>query len=303
MTASPAAGVLLVDKPVGPTSHDVVVRARRALGERRIGHTGTLDPFASGLLVLCVGPATRLSPYLTGLDKEYMARARLGVSTDTLDREGEVTATDEGWRSLDRRAVEEALVGLRGTIRQQPPRYSAKKVGGTAAHRRARRGETVELEPVTVTVHALELTEVALPEVAFRVVCSSGTYIRALARDLGTALGVGAHLRELRRTAVGGFRVEEAVAGDFSDPVPDAAWRTPLQALAHLPEVALDDAAARRLTWGQAIPLPERLADPGGVGEVRVAVRHGDRLLAVGRVRDGVLRPERVLPPDGGRAG
>lgn len=296
MTVPPDGGVLPVDKPEGPTSHDIVGRARRALGERRIGHTGTLDPFASGLLLLCVGPATRLSQYLTGEDKEYLARARLGLETDTLDREGEVVRESDGWKGLERTDLERALEGLRGEIRQLPPVFSAKKIRGEAAHRRVRRGEEVELEPVTVTVHELELTEVALPEVAFRVVCSSGTYIRALARDLGKALGVGAHLTALRRTRVGTRGVEGAIPGDFPGPVPPSAWISPLEALAGWPRVEVTQEEAVRVTQGQRIPLTEGVPGLPGAAEVRVAAHLGGRLLAVGRVREGILRPEKVFP-------
>lgn len=288
MTVPEGGGVLPVDKPEGPTSHDIVGRARRALRERRIGHTGTLDPFASGLLLLCVGPATRLSEYLTGRDKEYLARARLGVATDTLDREGTVVGESEGWRELDRAAVEGALTGFRGVILQRPPRFSAKKVGGVAAHRRTRRGEEVELAPVPVTVHELVLTGFEPPEVEFRVSCSSGTYIRALARDLGETLGVGAHLTALRRTRIGTFGLEGAVPGDFRDPVPDEAWITPLDALSEFPRLEVDAESARRLTHGQ------RLAAPGAPDGL-VAVHLDGRLVAVCNSSEEVLRPEKVF--------
>ncbi|HSG49310.1 MAG TPA: tRNA pseudouridine(55) synthase TruB [Longimicrobiales bacterium] len=291
MTVPVGGGVLPVDKPEGPTSHDIVERARRALRERRVGHTGTLDPFASGLLLLCVGSATRLSQYLTGQDKEYVARARLGVSTDTLDREGKVVAESGGWRDLSPQALETALGQLRGEILQVPPRFSAKKVGGVAAHRRVRRGEVVELPAVPVTVHELVLTEVRLPEVELRLVCSSGTYVRALARDLGESLGVGAHLTALRRTRVGGFRVEDAVPGDFAAPVPDAAWISPLDALGDLPRMEVDAAGALRLGQGQRLPV-------GNGAEGLTAVHHRGRLLAVCRCSEGVLHPEKVFPPE-----
>lgn len=296
MTVPAGGGVLPVDKPEGPTSHDIVARARRALGERRIGHTGTLDPFASGLLLLCVGSATRLAQYLTGQEKEYVARARLGVATDTLDRDGEVVSESEGWRELTADALESALEEFRGEILQMPPRFSAKKVGGVPAHRRARRGETVELAPVSVTVHELVLTEVTLPEVEFRMVCSSGTYVRAVARDLGASLGVGAHLTALRRTRVGRFRVEDAVPGDFDSPIPAAAWLSPLDALADLPSLAVDADQAARLTQGQRLKA-------GGGPEGLTAVHYEGRLLAVCRRRDGVLHPEKVFPPDAETAG
>lgn len=293
MTVPVGGGVLPVDKPEGPTSHDIVGRARRALGERRVGHTGTLDPFASGLLLLCVGPATRLAEYLTAEDKVYEARARLGVTTDTLDREGQVMAESPGWREVTVEVVEAALDAFRGKILQRPPRFSAKKVGGVAAHRLAREGREVTLEPVPVTIHELTLTEVTLPDIAFRVSCSSGTYIRSLARDLGEALGVGAHLTALRRVRVGPFRVEEAIPGDFADPVPDSAWIAPLDALHGFPRVSVGVPEMRRLVQGQRIP-----GGPGPDG--RVAVSYAGQLLAVCRSVGGVLQPEKVFPPMAG---
>ncbi|HET9950125.1 MAG TPA: tRNA pseudouridine(55) synthase TruB [Longimicrobiales bacterium] len=283
--------VLPVDKPEGPTSHDVVRAARRALGERRIGHTGTLDPFASGLLLLCVGRATRLAEYLSGLDKRYDAVMRLGVTTDTLDREGRVLEEREGWRDLDAAAIDAALARFRGRIAQVPPQYSAKKVGGVATYRRARRGEAVDLAPVEVTVHELEPTWVDLPRVGLRVSCSTGTYVRALARDVGEALSVGAHLESLRRTAIGGFQVGAALPPEALDD-PERVRRAriaPLEALAHLPRVDLDEAAAGRIARGGPVPAPE------GVPAGTVAVAHAGRLVAVASSRGGALRPRKVL--------
>jgi len=292
VTERPADFVLAVDKPEGPTSHDVVAAARKALSERRVGHTGTLDPFASGLLLLCVGRATRLAEYFSGLDKEYEAEARLGISTDTLDREGVVVAESEGWTEVTEEALEAALGTLRGAIEQIPPQYSAKKVEGERAYKSARDGRRVELPPVPVTVHELTLTGFEPPFVRFRVRCSSGTYVRALARDLGAALGTGAHLTALRRTAVGSWSVEGALSlDDLADPalVMDAAVE-PLAALAHLPALEVDGAAAARLAHGQAVELPT--AAPGtGV----VAVAHEGALVAVGEAAEGVIRPRKVF--------
>jgi tRNA pseudouridine55 synthase len=211
--------VLPVDKPEGPTSHDVVRAARKAVGSRRIGHTGTLDPFASGLLLLCVERATRLAEYLSARDKTYEAVARLGVVTDTLDREGSVVEERTGWEALGRGEIEAVLERFRGEIDQVPPDYSAKKVGGVAAYLRARRGESVTLPPVRVRIESLEVTHLDLPLVGLRVTCSSGTYVRSLAHDIGQALGVGAHLVKLRRTAIGELSVERSLAYES---LPDA---------------------------------------------------------------------------------
>jgi len=291
VTSRPPDAVLPVDKPRGPTSHDVVARARRGLHERRVGHTGTLDPFATGLLLLCVGRATRLAQYLTGLDKRYEAVARLGVATDTLDLEGAVTAESEDWRGLTRAGVEEALAPLRGEILQVPPQFSAKKVDGVAMHRRARQGERVALEPRAVQVHELKVTGLDLPELRFSVRCSSGTYIRALARDLGEALGVGAHLTELRRTAVGSFRVEDAVPLETleSGAVPTGAWLSPLEALAHLRRDEVSSEEAEALAHGQILSAGDR-ADGGPV-----ALACQGELVAVAEIVDGRIRPRKVF--------
>ena len=286
--------LLPVDKPVGPTSHDIVGMARRVLCTRRVGHTGTLDPFASGLLVLCVGQATRLAEYVSGMDKRYEAVARLGVETDSLDHTGEAVAHDDGWRKLDRRAIEVAAATQVGRIEQVPPQFSAKKVDGEAMHRRARRGETVTLAPVSVTVYEIEVTHVSLPDVHFSVRCSSGTYVRAIARDLGRTLGCGAHLTELRRTEVGTLHVDSALAIEaFADADAVAAARIePVQGLAHLTKISVDEGVAGRLQNGQRV----RIADPGSTSEPLVAVTCGAELLAMAELDDGVLRPRKVFP-------
>jgi tRNA pseudouridine55 synthase len=302
-SSSPLEGGLLVDKPEGPTSHDMVARARRALGVRRVGHTGTLDPFASGLLVLLVGRATRLAEYLDDFPKEYLARARLGVRTDTDDREGEVVAESPAWEGLDPSRVTASLEALTGDLDQVPPAYSAKKRGGEAAYRKARRGETVVLDPVRVRVHEIQVEEVALPWVDFRVVCSTGTYIRALARDAGESLGVGGHLVSLRRTRIGPFRVEEAFPGDALDPErageatgSPSWWRTPLELLGHLEGIQVDEEAAARLASGQGIELPT--APDAGEGVAPVALAVGERLVAVAERRGTLLQPRKVFAHD-----
>ena len=291
MTGLPADFVLPVDKSEGPTSHDVVDAARRALGLKRIGHTGTLDPFASGLLLLCVGKATRLAQYFSGLDKTYEAVARLGVSTDTLDRDGTVVGESTGWKDLTTGRIEAALDTLRGEIQQVPPQYSAKKVGGERAYLSARKGREVELEACTVTVMSLQLTSAELPSIGFTARCSSGTYVRALARDLGDVLGVGAHLTSLRRTAIGDWRVRDAVAsGDLADlSLVVGAAVAPLAALAHMPTVDVDGEQAGLLALGQAVPITDEA--PKG----SLAVAHAGALVAIGEAEAGLLRPRKVF--------
>ena len=291
-----AGGILLVDKPAGPTSHDVVARARRALGTPRVGHTGTLDPFATGLLVLCIGPATRLVEFLVGLPKDYLARVRLGIRTTTDDPEGEVEATSESWRGLEREDALAGLEPLRGRSVQTPPRFSAKKIAGEAAHYRARRGETVVLEPVEINVLALDLLDWSPPELELRVRCSSGTYIRALARDLGERLGTGAHLSALRRTAVGDFGLVGAITADeMEDPDRVArGWITPAAALGHLPHVEVGPEDAARLAHGQMIPLASASAE-SEVVDGPVVVFSASQLVAVVEREGDHLRPRKVF--------
>jgi tRNA pseudouridine55 synthase len=287
-------GVLPVDKPAGPTSHDAVAAVRRALKTRQVGHTGTLDPFASGLLLVCVGAATRLAEYLTGLPKTYVATMRLGAATDTDDLTGEVVASSEAWRGLSVEEVEAALRRQVGTVEQLPPVYSAKKVAGERMYAVARRGGEVERKPVTVEIHAIRVLSVALPEVTFEVECGSGTYIRAIARDAGEALGVGAHLTALRRTRVGAHDAARAVPLDALGDAERvaAALLSPLEAVAHLPRVTADAAGTKALSFGRPVPAPGDV--PAGAP---VAVASADGvLLAIGE-RDGdVVRPRKVFP-------
>jgi tRNA pseudouridine55 synthase len=205
-------GLLVIDKPEGPTSHDVVARMRRVLGERRIGHTGTLDPLATGVLALLLGRATRLAQFLTSDDKSYRATIRLGQATTTYDRQGEPAGEAVTVTRLDRARLETALDAFRGRFLQTPPIYSAKKVGGQSAHRLARRGEAATLSPVAVTVHALTLVAVDGADLTVDVRCSAGFYVRSLAHDLGAVLGCGAHLRALRRTAAGPLGLDGALS-------------------------------------------------------------------------------------------
>lgn len=283
-------GVLPVDKPAGPTSHDIVARARRALGERRIGHTGTLDPFASGLLLLCIGRATRVAEYLSGMDKAYRATLRLGRATDTDDLTGTVVAESQAWRGLDDAIIHDALAAELGARAQLPPPYSAKKVGGERAYRIARRGEDVEMPTAEVEIFAIEVVGIALPDVTFDVRCSSGTYVRAIARDVGQRLGTHAHLTALRRTAIGELTAARAIPVDaLEDPraVAEALIPAP-EALSAFPQVEVDDEAARHLTHGR--PIAGGFPD----GEPIVVVYDG-RLLAIARAVEGRLEPRKVF--------
>lgn len=262
-------GILLVDKPQGITSHDVVARTRRAVGTRKVGHAGTLDPMATGLLVLGINSSTRLLTYLVGLDKEYLATIRLGASTTTDDADGEITETadPDAVDALIPLDLELAVAQLTGVIQQVPSSVSAIKVDGKRAYALARQGETVELAARTVTVSAFEILAIELTgehtpsgprqycDVSVRVECSSGTYIRALARDLGRMLGVGGHLTALRRTRIGPFDVADASPLDDLQP---STLLSPAAAATKLfPSHALDLQQAVDLEHGKRIDTPQ----------------------------------------------
>ncbi len=281
---------MLVDKPAAMTSHDVVQRVRRVLGTRGAGHTGTLDPFATGLLVVLLGRATRLARFVETQSKTYLATARLGIRTDTDDLTGRVVETSDSAERLSEEHVAASLAGFLGTQLQRPPDYSAKHVGGERSYAKARRGEVVELPGVSITVRRIEVVEFQAPLLIFRAEVSAGTYVRAIARDLGERLGVGAHLTHLRREAIGSLRVEDAVPLDRLSP---AAVISARQVLGDLPTVELDQAARRAVVHGRAVAEGGK-AGKRVSGEV-VALLDAGELVAVARAEDGWLRPTVVL--------
>jgi tRNA pseudouridine55 synthase len=295
-------GVLLIDKPSGPTSHDVVARVRAVTGERSVGHTGTLDPTATGLLPLVLGKATRIASILSGGDKTYDAIIRLGSFTTTDDAEGTVTER-YGGPLQDVEAVEAALARFVGEFDQIPPAHSAKKVGGEKAYDLARRDTPASLKPVTVTVRDLVCHSCAGDQVQVTLTASSGFYVRALARDLGRALGCGAHLQALRRTRVGSFDIANAVPLAEAERLGQDVARhlvAPEDALAELPAVTLTEAGLRRAVHGNSLS-PEHLARvwvaPAGMSPAaRVRVLGPDgRLVALADSRGGLLHPAVVL--------
>jgi tRNA pseudouridine55 synthase len=250
-------GLLLVDKPGGMTSHDVVDVVRRRLGTRKVGHAGTLDPMATGLLVLGVGRATRLLRFLGTLPKTYEGTARLGVETTTLDADGEVTAEREV--TATEAEIRAAMASLVGDSMQSPPAYSAVKVGGRKLYEAARRGEILEAAPRPIRVDSFEFIASRGSEVDFRVTCSGGTYVRVLLADVGTSVGCGAHLTRLRRTAIGALEATEAVAPDLADsPLPME------RAVAHLPRMDLSEDEAIAASHGRILG-PAGVAGPYGV--------------------------------------
>jgi len=295
-----------VDKPIGPTSHDVVDRVRRALGTRRAGHTGTLDPFASGVLPVCVGKATRLARFLAEGDKVYEATIRLGLATTTDDLRGEPLGPARPV-ALDRAQIDEACRRLTGSLRQVPPAYSARRVGGRRLYELARKGVEVEREATPVTVHAFEVRSVSGDRVEVAVTCSPGTYVRALARDLGDALGVGGHLVALRRTRSGDFALDGAVDGSSPSPEWERALR-PLRALLPgLPAVHVGADGAAALRHGRELtrrllsaPFPAeprerfRVLDEAG-NLLALAVPRGFEPGVPGLEVEPALHPEIVL--------
>jgi tRNA pseudouridine55 synthase len=295
---SPAAaldGAIVVDKPGGMTSHDVVASVRRALAVARVGHTGTLDPMATGVLPLLVGRATRLAQFLAGADKTYEARVRFGWATTTYDALGEPTSAARPVR-LDPAALADALARFEGDFEQVPPAYSAKKVDGKRAYDLARARKAPDLAPVRVTVRRLETLAIEEDAVVLRLTCSAGFYVRSLAHDLGSALGTGAHLAALRRTASGTFRIADAVGlGDLlREPAAAARVLVPMASVvAVMPEVRLDEAGVERVRRGQDVAGPGL---PAGAPHARLLTPGGElAAIAAPAGVPGVLHPVVVL--------
>jgi tRNA pseudouridine55 synthase len=284
---------VLVAKPAGPTSHDVVDIVRRALGTRRVGHLGTLDPFAEGLLVVVVGRATRLAAFAAGWTKTYEGVIRLGVTTDTDDVTGEVMAT-ASVESVTAARLASALQGFRGEYLQRPPAYSAVKIEGERAYRRARRGEAVEPAPRRVEIRELEVLALTAADVRFRATVSAGTYLRSLARDVGAALACGAHLRELRRTTVGPFGLADAVAPDS---VTRADLRDPAVLVADLQRRDLTADERNAVVHGRSITAGTGARGPtlGPLTPGPVALFAGAEVVAVADVAGDLLKPRVVV--------
>lgn len=251
-------GILVIDKPADWTSHDVVAKVRKICRTRRVGHTGTLDPFATGVLVVCLNRATRLVQFLTGADKEYLATIHFGFATDTGDLTGTSLTPPAATAHLTDALLADALQQFRGRSTQIPPMYSAKKIGGVKLYEMARRGETIERQPISITISALEIiAPLQLDECVVRVVCSAGTYIRTLAEDIGKAVGVGAHLTTLRRTRVGNCNLGQAHTLEALAAIAEAGGLAqtiiPMAATLALPEVFLSASEAAMILHGRKI--------------------------------------------------
>ena len=296
-------GVLIVDKPLGPTSHDVVARVRRAIAISRIGHTGTLDPLATGVLPLVIGRATRLAALLSGADKEYEAGVRLGRATDTYDAAHLVGAPPDPPDDVDRARIERVLDEFRGTFEQHPPAYSAKKIDGVAAYKLARQQAPVLPRPVQVTVHGLSMESYSAGLVRLRVCASAGFYVRSLAHDLGLRLGCGAYLESLRRTRAGAFNAAAAVPlADVEEDGAEAASRVvPMEVLLpELPHVVLNERGVRRAAHGNDLGPDDWIANslaPERSARQYWRLMHSDgALLGLAEPRPGgLLHPAIVL--------
>ena len=285
-------GVLCVDKPLGITSHDVVNRVRRLAGLRRVGHAGTLDPLATGVMLLCLGRSTRLVEYLVGHDKLYETTVRLGQTTTTYDAEGEIVA-ERPFTHLSLSQIQDALEPFRGDIQQQPPLYSAIKQGGQPLYKLARQGKTdVERPFRPVIIRELTLLGWEPPLLSLRIGCSSGTYIRSLGHDLGEALGCGGHLTGLRRLAVGDFGVEDAVPLDQLMPENVASFLLPADtAVRHLPRLDLSETAAADILQGKAIPKTIQM-----VGELARAYDPAGQFLGVVAAQQDAWLARKMFP-------
>jgi tRNA pseudouridine55 synthase len=311
-------GLLIIDKPSGPTSHDVVSRMRRLLRERRVGHTGTLDPAATGVLLIVVGRATRLARFLSDNDKSYEAVVRFGFSTDTADAEGQPIGPVSQARLPSRSVIETALGRFRGTFLQQPPAFSAKKIDGTRSYKIARAAAHARLESdarqtaslpalpaqASVTVHRLEIVAIEADCVTLDVHCSAGFYVRSLAHDLGQRLGIGAHLAGLRRTRSGDFTLDQAVSLDTAERDPQHAIDAlipPAEMLPGLPSVTLNAEGVLRAVHGRALDIDNQrgIRDAGclpGAAFVRLLDQSG-QLVGIAEHTDalGILHPSVVL--------
>nr|WP_235584345.1 tRNA pseudouridine(55) synthase TruB [Massilia sp. MS-15] len=286
---------MLLDKPVGLSSNDALIKAKRVFNAKKAGHTGTLDPFATGLLPLCFGEATKFSEDLLEADKTYEATVHLGIMTTTGDTEGEIIEQREV--DVTREGIEAALARFRGPIFQVPPMYSALKRDGKALYEYAREGITLEREARPVTIHGLSLVEYKAPFLKILVTCSKGTYVRVLGEDIGAALGCGAHLNALRRVQVGALTVERMISLEDLQAHPDPlSLLAPVDALlSSFPAVVLTPELAKRFLNGQRLALgKEDVSLPAGLGRVRVYL--DSKLLGTAKLQEyGILAPERLI--------
>lgn len=300
MTPRKIAGLLNIDKPKGITSHDVVARVRKLSKQRKVGHTGTLDPMATGVLLVCLGQATRLIEYQLTSPKQYRATIQFGITTTTLDAEGDITAQNDV-QDLTQAQIRDLLPGFLGKIQQTPPAFSAIKKDGRPLYKRARTGETVEIQPRTVTIYDLSWVSWDSPNLVLDVTCSSGTYIRSLAQDLGQALGVGAHLAGLVRTANGSWTLAEAISLDSLEQAGESGWQQflhpPDEIVMHLPRVVLDNNATVDVIHGRQVQFTAWPTDQNSNQLLRAYTSDG-KFLAILKLidaGDNIWQPKKVF--------
>lgn len=304
--------VVVLNKSKGITSQDAVTKVKKILGVKKAGHAGTLDPMATGILLVCLNEATKISPLLMELEKEYVFKARFGISTDTHDAEGKIIKKVDNFE-LNRTELEKILKKYTGEIMQTPPMYSAVKVEGQPLHKLARKGIEVERKPKKVFIHSFNIEEFNPPLVTFRVVCSKGTYVRALCHDIGEELGMGAHIVELERTRIGKFKIEDSISLDhllsssFRDlqkvtdflgcpfsPQPDS-WLISIdRALYFIPSVTVNDTLVRRFINGNSVKIPSGIVPAGWV---KVKDKTG-KILGIGFGNGVIIKPERIIWED-----
>lgn len=306
--------IINLNKPRGITSQEAVTLAKKMAGAKKAGHAGTLDPLATGVLLVCINEATKVTRFLSGLDKEYTARIKLGERTDTFDSEGQVIRKIEGF-SFERREAEEVLKRFEGVIEQTPPMYSAVKMSGTPLYKLARKGITVERSPRLVTIHKIELTEFSLPLMEIRVSCSKGTYVRTLCDDIGEELGSGGHITELQRTRTGDFSIRDALTFDDIEGLagkkafagnetisgaggclPDKSVWTIDAALRHITEYRMSEKEFSKARNG----LPAECPDPSSAADGYLRLKDpSGRLFAMGMKRGNLIRVERMFHTGG----
>ncbi|GLI54074.1 tRNA pseudouridine(55) synthase TruB [Thermodesulfovibrio yellowstonii] len=299
--------VVVLNKPKGFTSQETVTKIKKILKVKKAGHAGTLDPMARGILIVCINEATKITPFLMELEKEYVFKAKFGISTNTYDADGKIVRVVENFK-LEREQVESVLEEFTGEIMQIPPMYSAVKVGGKPLHELARKGVEIERKPKRVIIHSIKIESFEPPFVTFRVVCSKGTYVRSLCYDIGERLGMGAHIVELTRTRVGEFRVEESIELEelksllSNDLQPSAFSFQPKkgifsidQALYFLPSITMQDYIIPRFLNGNPVKIPSGIVPAGWV---KVKDIRG-KILGIGYGNGVIIKPERIIWEEG----
>ena len=308
-------GIIVIDKPSGMTSHDVVALTRRIISTRRVGHTGTLDPFATGILLITVGKGTRLTQFLTDLDKEYLAAVRLGFSTDTQDLTGRQITPLNPVKHITVDHIRDVIGKFMGPQLQLPPMFSAKKVNGERLHKAARAGREVERQPVPIIIKIIEMVQGVDGSILsdrsdtmdfnLRVCCSSGTYIRTLANDIGTALGTGAHLAALRRTAVGRFQIIQAISlEELENRAASGNIRSilirPADAISHLPFIVLEEPDVRRVAMGREVDVSSLHTNRAVANRVLAMLDQRGELVGIGILdkERAIVKPKIVIHAD-----